>query len=172
MEKTLAIFILVCAQLNEGFLSNPLHMKAVVSGIQTDATPDDTCLGRTDAEKILGLPAHQIESSAATNDDIVKYQCTWEATKEEVKSNLYYISESYATNDLAHQVFADILSANHNPGQSRPDGIGDEAWFHSDGSNFCLIIVRKGNKMLRIKVNKLTKDTSIEELKRVAREWK
>jgi len=43
--------------------------------------------------------------------------------------------------------------------------IGDEALLHTDSSNFALIVARKENKMLRIKVNKLTNNTSLSKLK-------
>jgi hypothetical protein len=32
-------------------------------------------------------------------------------------------------------------------------------------------MVRKGNKIIRMKVNKLTKETSVEEMKRIAAAW-
>ena len=47
--------------------------------------------------------------------------------------------------------------------------LGDEAYFHSDGENFYFILVRKGLKMIRMKVNKITSNTSVAEFNRVAR---
>ena len=38
--------------------------------------------------------------------------------------------------------------------------MGDEALQHSDNENFNMIIVRKGNKIVRLKVNKITGLTS------------
>lgn len=136
----------------------------------TTANSDKVCLDIKDAEKVLGMPARQIESSAVNENNVLQYKCTWKATKEELNSNLFYMDEVYADADAAHKIFADIVASNVNPGQSRPD-IGDEAWFHSDGTNFCLLIVRKGNKMIRMKVNKITKETSIDEMKRIAGAW-
>ena len=47
--------------------------------------------------------------------------------------------------------------------------MGDEAYFHSDGQNFYFIIVRKGEKMFRIKVNKITSTTSLKEFNMIAK---
>jgi hypothetical protein len=47
--------------------------------------------------------------------------------------------------------------------------MGDEAYFHSDGQNFYFIIVRIGKRLFRIKVNKVTSHTSLNEFKRVSK---
>lgn len=154
MEKIAVIFIL--------FLSG--HF-------QGTKAPDDICLAKSDAEKILGSPAHQTESETLNGKGVVVHKCTWRATNETFNSNLYYVGEQYDNAESAHKVFSDIVTSNTGSGQSRPD-IGDEAWFHSDGTNFCLIIVRKGSKMIRMKVNKLTTETSVDEMKRIASAWK
>ncbi len=132
---------------------------------------DELCLAKADAEKILGLPARQTESETFTKANVLQHKCSWKATQEDLNSNLYYLDEHYNNSESAHKVFEDIVVSNsNNPGQTRPD-IGDEAWLHSDGTNFCLLMVRKGNKIIRMKVNRLTKGTSVEEMKRVAAAW-
>lgn len=132
---------------------------------------DEPCLAKADAEKILGLPARQIESETFTEDNVLQHKCTWKSTQEDLNSHLYYLDEQYNNAESAHKVFEDIVVSNrNNPGQSRPE-IGDEAWLHSDGTNFYLLMVRKGNKIIRLKVSKLTKETSVEEMKRIAAVW-
>jgi hypothetical protein len=141
-----------------------------LQGTNTSSS-DESCLAKMDAEKILGLPARQTESETFTKDDVLQHKCSWKATQEDLNSNLYYLDEHYNNAESAHKVFEDIVVSNrNNPGQTRPD-IGDEAWLHSDGTNFCLLMVRKGNKIIRMKVNKLTKETSVEEMKRIAAAW-
>ena len=141
-----------------------------LQGTNTSSS-DEPCLAKADAEKILGLPARPTESKTFTENNVLIRKCYWKATKDDLNSNLYYLDEQYDNAESAHKVFDDIVVSNrNNPGQSRPD-IGDEAWFHSDGTNFCLLMVRKGNKIIRMKVSKLTKDTSVEEMKRVATAW-
>jgi hypothetical protein len=55
------------------------------------------------------------------------------------------------------------------PGLYPLKGFGDEAIIQTDTDHFQLIIVRKSEKIIRMKVNKVTKTTSIEELKRVTK---
>jgi hypothetical protein len=146
------------------FLSNSFHGP-------TENHSNETCIAKTDAEKILGFPALQTESTTVSENNVVQHKCSWKATKDDLNSNLYYLEEQHDNAESAHKVFADIVVGNSdNPGHSRPD-IGDEAWLHSDGTNFCFLMVRKGNKIIRLKVNRLTKETSVDEMKRVAAAW-
>ncbi|HET7003465.1 MAG TPA: hypothetical protein VFI33_19215, partial [Puia sp.] len=63
-----------------------------------------------------------------------------------------------------------ILSQNAGmQGLSTLDGFGDEAFIQTDNEHFQLIIVRKSAKMIRLKVNKVTRTTSLDELKKVAK---
>ena len=144
-----------------------------ISSLQgtSESSSDEPCLAKADAEKILGLPARQTESETFTENNVLQHKCSWKATQEDLNSNLYYLDEQYNNAESAHKVFEDIVVSNrNNPGQTRPL-IGDEAWLHSDGTNFCMLMVRKGNKIIRMKVNKLTKETSVEEMKRIAAAW-
>ena len=147
-----------------------LSFTSSLQGTNTSSS-DEYCLAKADVERILGLPARQTESETFTENNVLQHKCSWKATQEDLNSNLYYLDEHYNNAQSAHKVFEDIVVSNrNNPGQTRPE-IGDEAWFHSDGTNFCLLMVRKGNKMIRMKVNKLTKETSVEEMKRIATAW-
>lgn len=138
----------------------------------TNNPTDEICIAKTDAEKILGFPARQTESTTVSENNVVQHKCSWKATQDDLNSNLYYSDEQHDNAESAHKVFEDIVVSNsNNPGHSRPD-IGDEAWLHSDGTNFCFLMVRKGNKIIRLKVNRLTKGTSVEEMKRVATAWR
>ncbi|HMG92495.1 MAG TPA: hypothetical protein VK589_20695 [Chryseolinea sp.] len=141
-------------------------------GWPTKNYSDDTCIEKVDAEKILGLPASQTESATVNEKNVVQHKCSWKATQDDLNSSLYYIDEQHDNAESAHKVFEDIVISNrNNSGQSHPD-IGDEAWLHSDGTNFCLLMVRKGNRIIRMKVNRLTNETSVDEMKRVATAWR
>jgi hypothetical protein len=139
--------------------------------VPTKTHSDETCIAQADAEKILGMPANQIESTTLSDNNILRHKCSWKAAQDDLNSNLYYLDELHGDAESANKVFDDIVVSNtNNPGNSRLD-IGDEAWFHSDGTNFCFLMVRKGNKIIRMKVNRLTKETSVDEMKRVATAW-
>ena len=65
---------------------------------------------------------------------------------------------------------ADILKQNENmPGLKKLNKIGDQAFLHTDNKNFLIIISRKGNKIVRLKVNKLTSMTSLNELQNISK---
>jgi hypothetical protein len=61
------------------------------------------------------------------------------------------------------------VAGNTTSGIKEINSIGDEGFLHTDGKNFDLIIVRKQNKIIRIKINKITKTTSREQLQDVTR---
>jgi hypothetical protein len=133
-----------------------------------------SCITQQEAEKILGQPAHLSMSSSETKDNIIKYRCTYTANTKEVaagrESNLYYLFEEYEKAGAAGESFAHILSANAGmPGLYRLNGVGDEAIIQTDTLNFQLIMVRKSDKIIRMKVNKVTGTTSIIELKAIAK---
>jgi len=133
-----------------------------------------SCLNKTDAEKILGQPATLTENTIEEKDDAVKYRCTYTATKNEAATgktgNLYYMFEKYTNETSAKIVYAGIVAQNSNmPNFKTLNSIGDEALRHTDNENFDMIIVRKGDMILRLKVNKLTAFTSVTDLQTVAK---
>ncbi len=130
-------------------------------------------LSRTDAEKILGQPATLTESTVEKSSNVAKYNCTFTANDSMAAGNrtahLYYAIELYYNEASAKNVYAGIFAQNAAmPNLKKQGGLGDEALLHTDNQNFALLIVRKGAKILRLKVNRLTKRTSERELLAVA----
>lgn len=83
---------------------------------------------------------------------------------------VYYLFEQYEDVSSAHEQYSFIKTANEDhEGVKVLHNIGDEAYFHSDYQNFYFIIVRKGEKMFNMKVNKITSRTSLNEFNLVAR---
>ena len=129
-------------------------------------------ISQREAEKILGRPAHLSSHSAETKDQIIKYRYTYTANDRETdqnrQSNLFYMVEEYESPSAAEKAFRYIISQNAGmQGMSVLKGYGDEAIIQTDNDHFQLIIVRKSKRMIRLKVNKVTKTTSLEELKKV-----
>ena len=129
------------------------------------------CVSQSDAERILGLPAKETDHLSKQKDGVSRFECTFTATENanaESVSHLYYIYEQYKSATQAHDVYQGILSANRGmPGQKQLDTLGDEAWLHTDSENFDLLIFRKNNHMVRVKINKITDKTSLPELMNV-----
>jgi hypothetical protein len=123
----------------------------------------------SDAEKILGEPAHLTDSAL----DVSMYTCTYMANSLDSKSgktgNIYVMIEDYSEIESAKKTYSGIMEANRKNGITELNGLGDEAYFHTDHQNFYFILARKGKKMLRMKVNKITSQTSLDEFNRVAK---
>jgi hypothetical protein len=142
---------------------------------QSGVTPQETpaCLSVADATRILGQPAVQTESATRPPEGgAERFICTYTATMADAKTHktghVYYMYEVYRDEALAEGTYQNIVSSNARmPGQRRLDNLGNEAWEHSDGEGFYLIMVRKQNRMIRIKINSLTSKTSLENLKAV-----
>jgi len=129
---------------------------------------------KSDAEKILGEQAHLTDSSSAMKVDTLEYKCAYTANSKDLKTGktgvVYFLFEQYARLSSAKNAYSSIRTANENhEGVKTLHDIGDEAYFHSDGQNFYFILARKGEKMFRIKVNKTTSTTSLEEFNLVAK---
>jgi hypothetical protein len=83
--------------------------------------------------------------------------------------NLYYMLETYPGADEASKVLRGFLKSNRPNGARSVTDIGDEAFTHTDNQNFMLIIARKKNMLIRLKINKLTSVASTTQLIRVAK---
>jgi hypothetical protein len=141
-----------------------------VSASYSQSKQNNICIAQTDAEKILGQPAQLTQNSSEVKNGIDQQKCTYTANAKENKiSNLYFMLEQYTNAESAHKAYQNILSQNANmQGLKKISNIADEAFIHTDDANFLMIICRKENKMLRLKVNKLTSVTSSEEMKKAA----
>lgn len=128
-----------------------------------------------DAEQILGEQTHRTDSSVTSNDSATRYHLTFMANDTDAISGnlgaIYYMGEQYRRIGVAKEKYLSIKNANadHTGVETLP-GVGDEAYFHSDGTNFLFIIARKGQFVLTMKLNKTTSKSSRTEFERVARE--
>ncbi len=148
----------------------------IVLALMLPAAPDtpmttgsEACVSQADAERILGGSAQLLESKSEKIDGLHRRMCTFRSIKER-QSNLYYLIETYSDTTAANRAFDGIVKANRSmAGEELVDGIGDEAWRHSDRKNFSIIVFRKGRIMVRMKVNKLARSTSVVSFYEVAR---
>lgn len=129
-----------------------------------------TCLEQADAEKILGQPVKLVETNSVKKDNIIQHRCTYTAKETDSKTgrlgNIYYMVEEYSSAEAAHESLENIISQNRDmAGWNRISSVGYEGLVHTDKTNFQLVMVRRENKMIRLKVNKITSFTaSIETL--------
>lgn len=167
MKKVAGVLLLLTI-IWAGYLSN---VKAAIPN-QVD-TVAHYLLSVVDAQKILGQTTKLTGRTTPIKNGVTQYQCTYIGGPEVVPGSrpcyLYYSLERHAYVAKAQKLYADMLASNSGMvGVKKLSGVGDEAWLHTDGSNFALIIVRKGNALLRLKINKLTSKVSMTELQNAA----
>jgi hypothetical protein len=134
----------------------------------------------SDAEKILGEPAHLADSGStiqgvaskhSVNDSVSSikreassYRCAYEANTQDKKTGkagiVYFVYEEYPKVSSAATVYSYYKRSNEdNPGFKELYDLGDEAWF---GNSPLFVYVRKSNKIFVMKVNKMTSLTSLD----------
>lgn len=131
-------------------------------------------LSFAEAEKILGGKVELVTNSWTFTTGITRFDCTYRAVEKDTASgkdiNLYFSFEQQdqnPTTEKAREVFASTYSKINEPDifVGKLSGIGDEAFLISNPPNFHFIMVRKDTMIFRIKLNKASKGTSLEELK-------
>lgn len=108
------------------------------------------------AELIFGQPATLTDSSRSASALSDIYRCTYTAAAKDSKGkegNLYFMFQEFNNVDSAKQSYASIKMSNEvHKGFEVITDLGNEAYFHSDDENFYFLMVRKGNRELRIKL--------------------
>jgi hypothetical protein len=125
-----------------------------------------------DAQAIMGEPMKMADSSQSRQGKRLLYTSAFEPRQAAVNNsrtgNLYYLFEQFGENQEAQKKYASTRAANEKNGIEDRLNLGDRAYFHSDNQNFYFIMVLKGNKVVSMKVNKITERTSLDEFNRVA----
>ena len=128
-----------------------------------------------EAERILGESAILKERNSDNQTDHYVSKTTFSAKEIDAKSqkqaNLYYMVERFKDEKTATKTIQSFIKGNQAlEGFELLTAYGDEAFFHTNKDNFCLLVIRKSNKMIRIKVNKVTSKTSFEELRKIGKD--
>ena len=126
------------------------------------------------AEQIIGESVHMKETGAFNANYKFGFSKTF--TADTVDSlgrlgNVYFMYQEFLELDSAISAYAAARgSASDHDSVEDIANLGDEASFYSDGENFYFIIVRKGTKELRIRLDKITSGAIKENFIRAARE--
>ena len=163
-----------CGRLNSEKVSEKIEARTTDSipiansSVQNNSFFNRVYFSKSDAEKILGEKAYLSDNSSTIKKDTLEYKSAYTAYSKDQKTDktgvIYFMIEKYIEDLSAKNAYNAIKVANENhEGVKIVNDMGDEAYFHSDGKNFYFILVRKGNIMFRIKVNKITSHTSLNE---------
>src|SRR6478609_6449138 len=172
----------------EIFAAYVVAMICLFSSCKKTSTPNDDnepCTIQSDsvaiaskllsyAEKIMGEPAELTCNTFIKKSDTLEYKCDYTALLQDEKTGktgkLYFMYEVYAGVAAAENAYTAIYLANSgHEGIEIVSGLGDEAYYHSDGRNFYFFLVKKNEKMFRMKLNKVTSHSSVAEFKEVTR---
>jgi hypothetical protein len=133
-----------------------------------------TLLTVADAEKIMGEPAMLTCNTFMKRGDTLEYKCDYTALSQDPitgkTGKLYFMYEIYGDVSAAANAYAAIFQANsRHEGVEVVSGLGSEAYYHSDGTGFYFFLVRKNEKMFRLKLNKVTSHSSVAGFKEVTK---
>jgi hypothetical protein len=143
--------------------------------IETDSDAiASTLLTLSYAESIMGEPAELTCNTFIKKGDTLEYKCEYTALQQDIVNGktgkLYFMYEVYASVAAAQNAYTSIYQANRmHDGVEVVAGFGDEAYYHTDGHAFYFFLVRKEEKMFRMKLNKVTSHSSEAAFKEVAR---
>jgi hypothetical protein len=158
-----------------------LNCQTKASGSQRSAdekTKPCQFLSFAAAEKILGQPVELVTNSWTFTTGKTRFDCTYRGVEKDKASgkdiNLFFSSEQIQQNptaERAHEVFESTFRKINEPDifVGKLSEIGDEAFLISNPPHFHFLMVRKGEIIFRIKLNKAGKGTSLEELKAFAK---
>ena len=166
------LLILGCGQATNQDVNQKVSTSKIDTGITTKSADNKDSFFQTnfftesDALAILGESGHLIDSSSKIKEDTLEYRSAYEANSIDQKSGkkgiVYFMIEQYSTISSAQNAYKSIKTANEkHEGVKVLAGLGDEAYFHSDGQNFYFVLLRKEKKMFRIKLNKITNNTTL-----------
>lgn len=124
---------------------------------------------KANAVKILGADVTWTGTDSTANEP-KKWTCTFVSKESPDGPKLHFGLNRFADAESAREEFDSIVVSNKNhAGFDRWQGVGDDAIVHTDGSNFQFVMVRKGVRSFRIKVNPAG-STSLEDVKFVAKD--
>ena len=127
-----------------------------------------------DAEKIMGEQAKLTGNTFIKKGDTLEYKCDYTALSQDAITSkigrLYFMYEIYEGVAAAANAYADIYQANRgHEGVEVVSGLGNDAYYHSDQTGFYFFLVRKNEKMFRLKLNIITSHSSVTEFKEATR---
>jgi hypothetical protein len=143
--------------------------------IQTDPVAiASKLLTLADAEKIMGEQAKLTGNTFIKKGDTLEYKCDYTALSQDAITSkigrLYFMYEIYGGVAAAANAYAAIYQDNSgHEGVEVVSGLGNDAYYHSDQTGFYFFLVRKNEKMFRLKLNKITSHSSVMEFKEATR---
>ncbi len=124
---------------------------------------------KANAIKIIGTDVTWTGTDSTANEPR-KWTCTFVSKDVAEGPKLHFVLHRFTVAEAAREEFNSVVDSNKDLGGfERWHGIGDDAFVHTDRVNFQLVMVRKGIRSFRIKVNPAG-STSMENVKSAAQD--
>jgi len=135
----------------------------------------DTILNAPQADRILGTPSRLEKTTAyAENGKRVFQSVFFDVAVDPVtgkKGALYFMVEEYPTSEAVLSYLNPMLRENHvNPDDGIPVEGGARLHYMAGGQVIRMVVIPKGNRLLRLKVNVVTSRYRLDEFRKVAEE--
>jgi hypothetical protein len=120
-----------------------------------------------DADKILEKPSHLKDSTYKFSNGILRYSFDYVANyiDSTSKGRLFFSFEQYNDVEISKSTYQSIKNENEKTGTVIPlSDLSDEAFLQKDYLGQPFIIIRKANKIFKLKVYYLSSKTSLDEL--------
>ena len=145
LEMILAVILLTADPAQSRPVSEPTSMKSVACDFFTHDA----------AAKLLGQKAIGVDGGETATAQTRSWKCTFSAAENgDAGPKIYFMMLKSTSEDVAKGEFETIRQSNKkNSGFEEWPGVGDEAVVHADGDHFKFVMVRKGVKTIRVKIN-------------------
>ncbi|MEP7235067.1 MAG: hypothetical protein ABI778_07205 [Ignavibacteriota bacterium] len=119
----------------------------------------------------MGEPLRLNDSSSGYDGGARYYKCSYFTLSTDTNKvgRFYYMYEEYDKESDAHNVYQGFKIANEKNSPLKALSFGDEGYYQGPPGPPPYILVRKGDKMLRLKINRSTSNTSLETFMAVAK---
>lgn len=130
-------------------ISQPVVASAAYKSVACDFFTHDNAM------RILGAPSIGSDGGMTEDADGKSWKCTFTPKDGGEKApKLFFMIVKSMSEDTAKSAFQAIRDSNKDhDGFEEWSGVGDEAIVHTDAPNFHFVMVRKGAKTIRIKIN-------------------
>jgi hypothetical protein len=145
----------------------------VTKSYSQDIQPYD--IKHTELVTLLGQNYKLDDRSELTHGNRHEYKCNYTSDpklyEHQESFKFYYMYEAYNQKNEAAIVIQTLMKSNQgNEGLKVLEGVGDFGFLKTDYTNYCTIIICKGNHLLRLKANKLNTKESISAIEKIAKE--
>lgn len=168
MKKIIFIFILlssVAANAQEDILAMNIDKDAFQKRLDS-AMRSCYFITNADAGKILEKPSYLKDSTYRYANGLLRYTFDYLASRIDStsKGRIFFTYEQYKNDSFSKDIYQSIKTENEKLGSlTAIKNIGDEGFFQKDSQGQPFIIIRKNNKVYKLRVFYVTSDTSLNE---------